>query len=318
MKEKELFEYAKNIYCNIKGIGLKQIRDMYNINISEYRLRKYLIDCGVYEVRGYNPKLKEYLIGMERYKKGESINQICKDLNIDRMRFSRYMKKCGIETRKLPHKLDANFGLFDVIDTEDKAYWLGFLYADGNIRKDRPCLELSLGEKDKDHLIKFKNFMESKHSISRKESKLGNSFRISICDERLKNGLVKNGCFPDKSLSLKFPTEEQVPKHLIYHFIRGYFDGDGCLCITEKSLSCELIGTEDFLNSLKELYPQFRFKKIFRLGSKANPKNNYKIVFQAKKYIEIFLKSIYSDANIYLDRKFEKYNQFLYKYCRHK
>ena len=79
-----------------------------------------------------------------------------------------------------------------------------FYNEDGNIRKDRPCLELSLGEKDKDHLIKFKNFMESKHSISRKESKLGNSFRISICDERLKNGLVKNGCFPDKSLSLKF------------------------------------------------------------------------------------------------------------------
>ena len=55
-----------------------------------------------------------------------------------------------------------------------------------------------------------------------------------------------------------------------------------------------------------------------RQARKANPKNNYIIIRQKKKDIDIFLKSIYSDANIYLDRKFEKYNQFLYKYCRHK
>jgi len=63
----------------------------------------------------------------------------------------------------------------------------------------------------------------------------------------MKDDLIALGCIPRKSLLLKFPTSNQVPEHLIRHFIRGYFDGDGHFTNTEKCFEAGYIGTEDFI-----------------------------------------------------------------------
>ena len=68
------------------------------------------------------------------------------------------------------------------------------------------------------------------------------------------NDLKKLGCVEKKSSILTFPTSQQVPNNLIYHFIRGYFDGDGSICITDKNYHISFVGTENFI---KELYNYF-------------------------------------------------------------
>lgn len=197
--------------------------------------------------------------------------------------------------------------IFENIDTEEKAYWLGFLYADGCVGSKESKVELSLAEKDLRHIEKFRSFIgiENKISYRPKVKAYRYSFRSSSCKE----DLIKQGCLPKKSLILKFPTEQQVPRSLIRHFVRGYFDGDGWFSNTQGCFQVGLIGTENFLKGfLENAKMEYKGNKIFNVHRENGAK---KYVFSAYKDVLSFLDWIYKDSKIYLDRKYEHYLDFL-------
>lgn len=100
----------------------------------------------------------------------------------------------------------------------------GFLYADGCVGSVESKIELSLAERDFHHIEKFRNFIGINNKISyRPKTK---AYRYSFRSESCKQDLINKGCIPKKSLILKYPTYEQVPKKFSKDFIRGYFDGD--------------------------------------------------------------------------------------------
>ena len=307
--ERDVFKEVMELYSTgetIRNISKK-------VGISEYRISSYLKNNGVVIRKGYKKSLEKYKMGKELYLKGNSICHISKVLGISRSRFSQYLKKESVDIKQLPHKIKFNNTVFEKIDTEEKAYWLGFLYADGCIGKNRSQIELQLSKKDKVHVYKFRDFIKSTHKISLKNNKLGSSYRIIIEDENMHRDLIKLGCTPRKSLTLKFPTEEQVPKSLLPHFIRGYFDGDGGFSNTGKTLCVNILGTKEFLEGLKKEVVILNNKKIYPMSYKDNNKNTYRIQFGSRKDIEIFLDYIYKNSNINLDRKYEKYKNFV---CR--
>lgn len=195
---------------------------------------------------------------------------------------------------------------FEKIDNEEKAYWLGFLYADGNVGSREDKVELSLAEKDIHHIEKFKICLNISNKICyRSKTK---SYRISFRSQKCKQDLINNGCIPKKSLLLKFPSEQQVPKKLLKHFIRGYFDGDGWFSNTEKTFQVGIIGTEDFLRGIIN---NFNFKnnnQIFDVHRKDGAK---RFMFSNIEDVSNFLNWIYSDANIYLGRKYQIYLDFI-------
>ena len=194
-----------------------------------------------------------------------------------------------------------------MINTEEKAYWLGFLYADGYVGLTDNRVELTLQLSDVNHIEKFKTFLNSDCKIST------NSYRsrLSIKDEKIKKDLINLGCTPQKSLILKFPTDDKVPKELIRHFIRGYFDGDGSLCVTEKTKSIDILGTYDFLYQLC-LESNIATSKIYVSKSKSN--KVFRIVLGSRLDLYNFSKYIYDDCNIYLDRKYEKFKKLMEYY----
>jgi hypothetical protein len=111
------------------------------------------------------------------------------------------------------------------------------------------------------------------------------------------------GCTPNKSLTLEFPNKNIFSNEkFITDFIRGYFDGDGCLCSTEKvKLIINLLGTKNFLNDL-----------LFNIGIEGfvNAKDKRSKVFSFNLRVikgKRFIEKIYDNATIYLDRKYEKY-----------
>lgn len=113
--------------------------------------------------------------------------------------------------------------------------------------------------------------------------------------------LIKQGCIPQKSLILAFPSEEQVPNDLIIPFVRGYIDGDGSIMYgkNHKTFRLSILGTEHFLNTLIE---KMNWKKHkYQSAGKA-----FSIEW-AGIYTEKYVDSIYQNANIYLDRKYQKY-----------
>lgn len=196
---------------------------------------------------------------------------------------------------------------FEKIDNEEKAYWLGFLYADGSVGSKEDKIELGLAEKDFHHIEKFKKFIGLSNKICYRES--SKSYRFSFRSQKCKQDLIKQGCVPKKSLILEFPTEEQVPKKLIRHFIRGYFDGDGWFSNTEKCFQIGIIGTENFIKGfLNNINIKSKNNKILDVHRKNGAK---RYIFGGKQDVIDFLNYIYKDSAVYLDRKYEHYLNFL-------
>lgn len=198
---------------------------------------------------------------------------------------------------------------FEKIDTEEKAYWLGFLYADGSVGSTDNRIELGLAEKDLHQIEKFKKFLGVNNKIQYREST--KSYRMQVKNKKCKADLIDKGCIPKKSLKLKFPTLEQVPSSLLRHFIRGYFDGDGWFTNTESCFQIGIIGTEDFIKGFLNVIEEENIKndnKIFTVHREDGAK---RYIFGAYSDVLNFLNYIYKDATVYLDRKYEHYLDFL-------
>lgn len=210
-----------------------------------------------------------------------------------------------------------NHSFFSNIDSEEKAYWLGFLYADGSIYKeiknDRCRLELTLASKDINHLKKFNIALEATNNIYEKRGGFGNrriysAVTINYTSKQLYNDLLKAGCVPNKSTILKFPSIEVVPIKLQRHFIRGYFDGDGCFTyhsdyvrrkynMQPLVIFCE---TKEFLKGILDIV-----NLPATIALNGNSKVNWAFRLQKKSSLEFILKYMFEDANTYLDRKHE-------------
>lgn len=205
-----------------------------------------------------------------------------------------------------------NSKIFEKINSEKSAYWLGFLYADGCMT-DKNRIQIILNGKDKKHLEKFRNFVgysEQDHPI---KAYYGNDgyFRTKFAfrDSKIFNDLISLRCHPNKSLNLTFPTNEQVPDNFIIPSVRGYIDGDGYIGTVKKgnNIYCRfgICGTENFiLNCCDKL--QWKQNKLRQNGK------IYTMEWQGK-YAKEYVNQLYDKAIIYLDRKYEIINKMPYK-----
>ena len=139
--------------------------------------------------------------------------------------------------------------------------------------------------------------------------------RWFVANKHLWNTLNNLGCTPRKSLILKFPQKEIFQdKSLIRHFIRGYFDGDGCLSYIKsiKTFSpvCEFLGTKEFLESLKNYCFILENKNIHRKSNE----NVYGITCSHNEASKL-LHYLYDNSNIYLQRKYNRAT-FLWNGCQ--
>jgi len=104
------------------------------------------------------------------------------------------------------------------------AYVLGFFAADGYITHNKRgadywCIEI----KDRDLLEKMKSVIGSGHKISIRRTGL---YRLQVGSKEMCKDLERLGFGPDKTRSLAVP---HVPAYYLRDFVRGYFDGDGCV-----------------------------------------------------------------------------------------
>ncbi len=188
------------------------------------------------------------------------------------------------------------------------------MYADGNVYLKTNRIKLSLVEKDKDILEKFKKLIESNNPITyynrtNKNENWQNVYEFAFTSKKVTNDLIKLGCIPRKTYFLKFPTEEQVPSHLIHHFIRGYFDGDGCVLITKKykNLNIRFDGTIEFLSSLQQYISTKLNLPINKLGKRHKDRvdNIYNLSYGGNILCKKLFNLFYNNANLYLDRKYK-------------
>ena len=245
-------------------------------------------------------------------KTGKQISSI---LNMDYSTVHKKLRRLGISLPNYHNQLKFDNTVFDTIDTEEKAYWLGFLYADGYVSSNKNVVELSLKASDKDHIEKFRKFLKCTEELTVKVMKStckGKEFeraRLCLYNNHFWESLVKLGCVPNKSLVLQFPSLSIFSKEdLVIPFIRGYIDGDGCLYSTRTGrLAIQVIGTSEFLDGILEIFPQLNSKK--KKDSRHPTSNTYYISCTCNKADSI-ANILYNNAIVYLDRKYERYKRF--------
>lgn len=160
-----------------------------------------------------------------------------------------------------------NHDYFEVIDTEHKAYWLGFIYADGSVGQDKGkganggwTLAIELKYSDSYLLNELATDLQSnllprevKCNKNRNGWKSKHNAKIAFSSKKLCQDLIKHGAVPNKTHKLE--TLPPIPKRLIRHFIRGYFDGDGTIYKDSQNKNQPRIafyGTHAFADSLQQ------------------------------------------------------------------
>lgn len=204
------------------------------------------------------------------------------------------------------HKYDENF--FETIDTEEKAYWLGFIMADGCVYNGSDAnslrLQINLKGSDKDHLEKFQKSIKSNYKIQLKDVNGSPVSLLKVNSTKMCKDLMKLNVVQRKSIICEYP---KINKKFDRHFIRGYFDGDGCLSIYNRGericYSFSIVGGEKMLKTIQEKIPYtVRFYK-------SNKHNVDTIETGAKEDVVKILDWLYKNATIYLGRKYSKYKE---------
>ncbi len=191
--------------------------------------------------------------------------------------------------------------IFNQIDTPEKAYWLGFILADGYLNINKNMLRIKLGNKDKNHLIKFINFIKGDIEMLKSEihSITGNeNFYVSLYSKEITNDLLLLGIEQAKSGKEKVCNIE--PKYF-RDFIRGLWDGDGF--IREDLTGIGLVGSKEILSFVQEYFYNILNIKPLKIYSHCNI---FKIEYRStKKAIPLILNHLYNDKDVALDRKKE-------------
>ena len=199
-----------------------------------------------------------------------------------------------------------NEQFFDEINSEAKAYILGFIAADGYISTNKiKRIVIELHEKDKEILEKINLHLESNSPIKEITRKGGyKHVKLSLNSSYLVNSLCKYGLTNNKSLTMG-NIFQHIPNNLQHHFLRGYFDGDGCITYGKKYNSgvkylVQIIGTKEFLTT--------SFDKYFDTNCqiyKYKTCNMFCWKIANKKQVDEFKDKLYKDATIFLIRKYK-------------
>ena len=260
--------------------------------------------------------VKEQIIN--NYIDGTSIRALSIQYNYGYDRVRRLIKKANIEIRGNDFnskKFKNNSHVFDVIDTEEKAYWLGFLYADGYVmERENFRLQLSLSANDIEHLKLFQSFMQTDNPIRIYDGNHNNQYcRIIIIDNYLCKQLIEKGCFQNKTGKITYPRFLNESLHK--HFIRGYVDGNGCITFhkvkanpNRLAFALKIDSTREMLFEFNKLLPVKNKKEIPKLYKRRdNNVNDYSLEYGGNKQVLQLLDYLYGNSTIYLQRKYERY-----------
>jgi len=254
------------------------------------------------------------LVGMDKeitdlYNLGESAKKIADRLSSNTSTIGKILNRNNTTMRDVSHSKQIykiNEFYFDTIDTEDRAYFLGFLYADGTNSSSKTTVRLGLKESDVCILNEFSKCLNYGKPLyySKKKYKDGTYkgepiYTLSITNKHISQQLYKLGVVDRKTFILEFP--KWLAPSLYSHFIRGYFDGDGSI-----SGIFSLAGTKNLLMRIQEILMEncaLEETKISPIGK------IYILSYGGSKQLSRIREFLYKDATIFLERKKVKFDE---------
>jgi hypothetical protein len=215
-------------------------------------------------------------------------------------------------------KYAVNSDFFSVWSKE-MSYVLGFFYADGGMERSvtNRAWYARFSSTDRDLLEQIADTMNAEHPLIVRDLPLPNKtgYILRIGDKKLYSTLERIGLYPNKSLTIKMPA---IPREFLADFIRGYFDGDGCVSIERQSKIIDgtrrikrlhtsfTSGSAVFLEQLSGfLNEEIKvFSKIYRSD------RSFQLRYSTVSSIRIFKYLYNGTTRLYLRRKFNKFTTF--------
>lgn len=254
------------------------------------------------------------------YLEGKSAIEISRILNFRyHQPVYNFFKKNGWERKGIhtyrKYTLDEDF--FKAIDSEEKAYILGFICADGHIDYNR--IKIGVSIKDKEILEKIRKALKSNANISsslrknpytKSDNKILTICTLELNSIKLVKPLFKMGLTGNKTYTLNSSILKYVPKYLTRDFLRGYFDGDGNFMFGRRynsgyKYNVNVCGNEEFLlNTFQKYFPSTN-----KLYKDLYSRQCYVWKISSKDKIIEFLNYLYYNSSIFLQRKYIEYKK---------
>lgn len=238
------------------------------------------------------------------YRENLSIKKVAAILQVNEKTIARIMKEKNIENvgsqGARRHRFNESF--FEEIDTEEKAYWLGFIAADGCVYKGSDGssnrLQINLKGDDSYMLERFQDAIGSNYKIAQKMSGKYKVAQLKVNSTKMCSDLMNHGIIYRKSIIVEFP---KLKKEYERHYIRGYFDGDGSIGKYKKSYSVRIVGGSPMLLKIQDVFNSFGVEMNLR-----NVRDDiHELSIANSKALDGIEKFLYQDATIFLERKRE-------------
>ena len=261
---------------------------------------------------------KEYILGNLKMK------DVYEKYEVNQNAMDYFFAEKGYVKRSTLRKENIKIDIFNPVNTPEAAYILGFYIADGCLNGNK--FVITLNEKDKEILEKIRDYMSPITKLIYKKETINKQGIVShpmysfaftckeivSCLEGL--GLGKNKTYLSKSI------KNVVPKELMWDFIRGYWDGDGCISssnvtknIKETSYNYINIGftiiskDPDILNEMNEFF----IEEGINTHVYPDNKGNYLVGTHSKSEVEKIYNKLYTSSNLFMKRKRTKFNEIM-------
>jgi hypothetical protein len=253
---------------------------------------------------------------IKMYNSGIGSPTIAKNFGITFQKVLKILKNNNVKLRtprESAKKTVFNEDFFEEIDTEDKAYFLGFILADGSIDTNRNILKIGISDKDCNHLVELNRIMNSDVSICKYRIKNGYKIggvcaAISFCSPKIIKDLNNLGISSSKTFTVKVP---HVREDLKRHLWRGIMDGDGHVSLGKQiklnhihRLEFGICGNIYTMNSLSEYLLSMNITHKITAD-----KSIFRIRICNRQALKV-LDELYKDATIFLDRKYQNYIKY--------
>jgi hypothetical protein len=197
---------------------------------------------------------------------------------------------------------DLNDNFLDKLDKKS-AWFVGIMAADGNINKNKKFFSISQsgdhGKKIIEYIKKLLNFNGNMLTYYPKNGQY--SVKINCTSPELIKDLFKFNVGPNKSLIYQFP--KNMDENFFASFLRGYFEGDGCVGIYDngkgsKYFQLSFVGTYNFIKDCSNIIP------IKGNMIKKNANNCFELRWYSKKAL-LVADWLYKDDDLYQGIKYE-------------
>lgn len=241
----------------------------------------------------------------EFIKQGYTLSMLGKEYKIHPSSMGRALNKLGINYNLEIEKIEKNEGFFEQIDSELKAYLLGFFVADGCVY-DASRFGLCIAEQDTYIVELFRKAISPKSKIkyihnTKNAKNRQRQLMIRISSKKLVNDLIKYGIVSRKTFKpIHLPN---INNELKWHFVRGYFDGDGYLGKRKLKQynTCRISLSNGDKTILEDI------KQFTNIGTLRQQGNCWRLDIENILNCKEFLDNLYKNCNYYLPRKYNKF-----------